>query len=309
MSDQNISSSQTTSSLLEGHKFVPIPTNWRKKYYSVSFKKRLYAYLLDSLFVNIFILLLAALIGGIDTSRALVLASPFFVLYLAISESSNWKGTLGKLIMKIQISDLDGNAISFCRSIFRNILKSLVFYSYFLVIPLILQIWSYNKTKKLFHDHLSSTLIGVRLPKNPSKPKIPLNKKLIFQLSLAGIILALIPIYWPQLSANMSSDIILYLVYFNIPLIILAFFISKKSQGKYAQHGFIVALLMALWILVVQFILIDRVEVNYYEFVATQGIEAHEFGPSTIVTGGIFNGLFAGFLLGFYSCLFSETTK
>jgi len=78
-------------------------------------------------------------------------------------ESSKWRGTFGKRILKLQITDREGHPISFSRALVRNILRTLVGYSYLLLIPFIIQIFSFKKAKKLFHDQLSSTVIGERL--------------------------------------------------------------------------------------------------------------------------------------------------
>ena len=302
-SEQTNFEAENAVSLISEHKFVPIPINWRKKYYRVSFWKRLGAYLLDSLFFNIIAL---PIIVITENPLLFTLSGILFILYLAISESSSWKGSLGKLILKIQISDLDGNSISFCRSIFRNFLKTLIFYSYFLIIPLIFQIWSYNKTKKLFHDHLSRTLIGVRLPRNTLKPKIPLNYKLIFQISLVGIVLPIVSIFWPKI---FTENILISIFFTNLILIITAYFIAKLSAGRYALHGFLVGLLYAIWGILVQLILIDKVEANMIEASNLANIKMQSSALFIILTGGIFSGLMTGFLLSFYTCIVSEIIK
>jgi uncharacterized RDD family membrane protein YckC len=150
---------------------VPIDLDWRKKYYKKVLGKRMIAFVLD--YFITFVLstagaLIIALILNIDIENRdqviFLLQFVCFIVLCALMESSRWQGTFGKYIMKIQITDKEGYSISFLRSIWRNILRIIIGYSYFFVIPLVFQIVRFRKTKKLFHDELSSTNIGVRLP-------------------------------------------------------------------------------------------------------------------------------------------------
>lgn len=176
----------TGSSFLDTEDFVPIDPDWRKKYYLRIFKKRVVAFLLDIFFsgmicfitIILFLFVVFFLIKIIKPNWSdlqfnswsdknfpllcyLSLGSTF--LPLAIMESSKWKGTVGKRIMKIQITDNYGNPISFWRALWRNILKVLVFFSYFLIIPAMIQYFAFKKSRKFFHDSFSKTIIGERL--------------------------------------------------------------------------------------------------------------------------------------------------
>lgn len=148
---------------------VPIDLDWRKKYYKKVLRKRMIAFVLDY-FITFILSTIGALIIAdvlnirIEDWRFFLLQFPCFILFCALMESSRWQGTFGKYIMKIQITDKEGYSISFLRSIWRNILRIIIGYSYCFIIPLIYQIVRFRKTKKLFHDELSSTNIGVRLP-------------------------------------------------------------------------------------------------------------------------------------------------
>lgn len=165
------------SSFLDTADFVPIATNWRKKYYLRVFKKRVVAFLLDIFFIPaifciVFISIVFLFAVILPSSKSY--DSVFFLLIgvfvpvamfivLAKMESSKWKGTVGKRIMRIQITDNYGNPISFWRALWRNILKVLVFFSYFLIIPAIIQYFTFKKIRKFFHDSFSKTIIGERL--------------------------------------------------------------------------------------------------------------------------------------------------
>ena len=171
-------------SSLDAEIFVPIDLDWRKKYYKRVLKKRAFAFLLDCIInyillfvIDIIIICILMFTIHFLTGKSLDsidlddekfewigLTTPFLVVVVvAFMESSKWKGSFGKRIMKIEVSDNYGNSISFWKSFWRNILKFLTFYSYLLIIPLIIQIFKYKKTNKLFHDQFSNTIIGERL--------------------------------------------------------------------------------------------------------------------------------------------------
>lgn len=145
---------------------TPIASNWRKKYYRRVIRKRGLALFLDYLIL----LLLPALVlnalplsqSTTDTALA-VIAVLIFYLVAPAFEASRWRATPGKRIMKLQITNKEGERISYRRAFVRNILRTLTFYSYFFVLPLIYQYVRFGRTKKLFHDESSSTVIGERL--------------------------------------------------------------------------------------------------------------------------------------------------
>lgn len=145
---------------------TPIKSNWRKKYYRRVIGKRGVALFLDYLillFVPI-VVLDALPISESTASTALgVIALIVFYLVAPAFEGSRWRATPGKRIMKLQITTKEGERISYRRAFARNVLRTLTLYSYFLVIPLIYQYIRFGKTKKLFHDEFSSTVIGERL--------------------------------------------------------------------------------------------------------------------------------------------------
>jgi len=169
--------------------------DWRKNYLWKVFWKRVAASLLDGLIIGIplYIIFYMLVLGSsttqtdynyYDTGYAYtspeekILEIMFYylliagaqILICAFMESSKWRGTPGKLIMKLQITDNAGNPISFGKAFTRNIIKWLI--SAFTgfgngILPLlyiIAQIIAYSYSKKFFHDQLSNTTIGERLP-------------------------------------------------------------------------------------------------------------------------------------------------
>ncbi|HUF00434.1 MAG TPA: RDD family protein [Anaerolineales bacterium] len=152
-----------------------IAMDWRGKYYRAVVLKRAGAILLDQLlllFVPFFLLGLGLGITGTDISETGLnwIAMFIYFVVMPIMESSKWQGTIGKRIMKLQITDREGDRVTFLRAFWRNIMRTVVFYSYFLVVPLIYQYIRFNKTRKLFHDELSGTVIGERLTGSAAAP-------------------------------------------------------------------------------------------------------------------------------------------
>src|SRR6266487_2414944 len=155
--------------------------DWRQNYLWKVFWKRVGASVLDGviigipLYIVLVVMIIGSLSGGVDEygnisdeSAGAVLFSFFIIvvaqiLIYAFMESSKWRGTPGKLIMKLQITDNAGHPISFGKSVVRNIIKLLI--SAFagvgngilLIIYIVAQIISYARTKKFFHDQLSNT--------------------------------------------------------------------------------------------------------------------------------------------------------
>lgn len=152
---------------------TPLEVDWRKQHYEKVVGKRAVAFFLDQflvLFSSFFLFyFIVALIDSesLDPSNEsdpfMLPAFIFYFIVCAVMESSKLRGTFGKRIMKLQITDRGGEPISFFRALWRNITRVIVAYSYVLIIPLIIQIVRFRKTKKLFHDQLSSTVIGERL--------------------------------------------------------------------------------------------------------------------------------------------------
>jgi uncharacterized RDD family membrane protein YckC len=170
----------------------PIAVDWRKKYYRAVLMKRAGAIFLDQiLMVYVPLILLLTVLPNIPdwVSTLFTYVISFFVM--PKMESSKWQGTIGKRILKLQITDRDGARVTFLRAFWRNIARTIVLYLYLLfpillilvllgdinfwisligLIPLIYQYVRFKKTKKLFHDEVSGTEIGERLPSSaPAK--------------------------------------------------------------------------------------------------------------------------------------------
>lgn len=157
---------------------TPIEVDWRKKYYKKVLWKRLLAFVLDNLimipvsFVCMFLVMVIMFISKdpevtdlTDNEYKFVFIITFcsYLIINAKMESSKWRATVGKCLLKLQITDKQGNPITFFRALGRNILRTIVGYSFVFIVPLIVQLIRFKSTKKLFHDQLSNTVIGERL--------------------------------------------------------------------------------------------------------------------------------------------------
>ena len=74
------------------------------------------------------------------------------------------------MIVGLQITDKDGNPLSFRRAFVRNFFRSISFYLYCFIIPAIYQFSRFKQTRKLFHDEWSNTVIGDRPRKARASP-------------------------------------------------------------------------------------------------------------------------------------------
>ncbi len=162
---------------------APIQVNWRAGYYKDTIWKRGAAFMLDNFLTLMPCMFLAFIVASVSLSLAdtslqedngvategeaifaiLFTLGAYFIL-CAKMESSKWRGTFGKRIMKLQITDREGRPVTFSRALTRNIVRAITGYSYLLIVPLVIQYFTFKKSRKLFHDQLSHTVIGERLP-------------------------------------------------------------------------------------------------------------------------------------------------
>ena len=140
--------------------------DWRQQYYRNLVLKRGGALMIDWVVCFFLAAVLLAMSGESNDPDA-QLGAWFVVFYIfnPLLESSAWQATVGKRVMGLQITDNDGNRIGFWRAAGRNLTRSLVLYAYVLSLGLLLvfQFFRFKQVKKLFHDELSSTVIGERL--------------------------------------------------------------------------------------------------------------------------------------------------
>jgi uncharacterized RDD family membrane protein YckC len=132
--------------------------------YFAGFDQRLLASALDWFFVAgvcITIAFIASLFVGDKETRlyialGLLLVIPVVkIIYHIVMECTVKQGTYGKQLLKIKVSDMQGNRISFARSVSRNALKIVSVLPFFIG-----YIFSFfNKQQQCMHDMLAGTLV------------------------------------------------------------------------------------------------------------------------------------------------------
>ncbi len=113
-----------------------------------SFLRRLAAVLLDALILLLPAILLNAVVPVVSTLLLWLLYAPFF-------EASAMRATIGKKIMGIQVTDMQGGRISFRASAVRTLLKLLS--SCFLSLPHLLAL--FTPKKQALHDLVADTIV------------------------------------------------------------------------------------------------------------------------------------------------------
>ncbi len=132
--------------------------------YFGSFDQRLLASVLDWFFVSLVCALLAfvtSIFFGDKEISLLIATSLLFIIpavnftYHVITESSAKQGTYGKQLLKIKVSDMEGNRISFGRATGRNLAKlfsvTTLFVGYLFSF--------FNKQQQCLHDIIAGTLV------------------------------------------------------------------------------------------------------------------------------------------------------
>lgn len=126
------------------------------------FWRRFAAYLIDSI---IFFVAFFILFGIVGEEVGNLLSIVVSWLYFALMESSPYQGTLGKQAMGIQVTDLNGNRISFGRATGRHFAKILsaiiLLIGYFMA--------GFTAKKQALHDMIAGCLVTKKRP-NVSSP-------------------------------------------------------------------------------------------------------------------------------------------
>lgn len=83
-----------------------------------------------------------------------VLSIVIGILYYAGMHASKWQGTLGKMIVGIKVTDLNGQRISFLRALgryFATILSSILYIGYIIA--------AFTEKKQSLHDFIAKTVV------------------------------------------------------------------------------------------------------------------------------------------------------
>jgi len=93
--------------------------------------------------------------GLLSTALKFAVALTALVLYGAVLESSPLQATLGKLFLKIEVSDVDGKRMDFTQALIRNFVKAVTVIS----LGLGALILPFTPRKQMLHDLASESLV------------------------------------------------------------------------------------------------------------------------------------------------------
>ena len=131
---------------------------------------RFLAYLIDSLLMSVVLFPLGLVVGlgigprGVDENTPELAVANMGLnvfsiltgwLYYAFLESSSWQGTVGKKLLGLRVTDLDGNRISFGRATgryFGMILSGMICFIGFIMV-------AFTEKRQGLHDIMASTLV------------------------------------------------------------------------------------------------------------------------------------------------------
>ena len=145
---------------------------------------RVLAYIIDSLIMSLVFLPFGLVIGVVMAGSGLDENSPTIPLvnlgtngisivagwlYHGFLESSSWQGTIGKKVLGLRVTDMNGNRISFGRATgryFGTILSGMICFIGFLMV-------AFTEKKQGLHDLLAGTLVLMGPAPPPSQPVPP----------------------------------------------------------------------------------------------------------------------------------------
>ena len=123
------------------------------------FWRRFVAYVIDNILLSVIFWLLVLVLGGIAGDGGVIgaytLGAIVWLGYYAAMESSTSQATVGKMALGIQVTDLEGNRISFGRALGRNLAKIisvLIFYIGFIMA-------AFTAKKQALQDMIAGTLV------------------------------------------------------------------------------------------------------------------------------------------------------
>ena len=123
------------------------------------FWRRFAAYIIDNILVSVVFWLVALVLGAIAGDGGVIVAYILGTIgafvYFAGMESSSSQATVGKIALGIQVTDLQGNRISFGKALGRNlakILSALILYIGFIMA-------AFTAKKQGLHDMIAGTLV------------------------------------------------------------------------------------------------------------------------------------------------------
>ena len=129
-----------------------------------------------------------------------------------------------------------------------------------------------------------------------------MNWKLIFQLSLFGLAMAIATVYW----IPSKTEPIFWLIIF----IICAYLIATKCSSNYFLHGFLVSLVNCIWITGVHVLCYATYIANHPDMAEMSAKMPMPTHPrlQMLVTGPV-AGIIFGLILGLFAFIASKLVK
>ena len=129
-----------------------------------------------------------------------------------------------------------------------------------------------------------------------------MNWKIIFTLSLFGLVMAIATVWWIPSKIEPAFWLIIF--------VICAYFIAKKSATKHFLHGFMVSMVNAIWITGAHILFFNTYIMNHPEMLSMNAQMPMPNHPRLMMLiSGPFFGAGFGLILGLFSLIAGKITK
>jgi len=126
-----------------------------------------------------------------------------------------------------------------------------------------------------------------------------MNYKLIFQLSLFGLVMALLTVFW--IPSSMEPG------FWAAIFIFCAYLIALKSSGKYFMTGFWVSIANCIWITVAHILFFRTYIANHpHEMQMMAKLPVHYSVRMMMLITGPLIGIISGLVLGLFAFIASK---
>ena len=150
---------------MEDEHILDFQGNYQLNLKMAGFGKRLLAFVIDRLILFFFISFFLGFVEKFNLNNPdsiYILSLGFlgfglvFLLYHPIMEATKFQGSIGKIILKLRVVDLNGQRVSFLRAVGRNMGKILSQFTFF--IGYLMPLWT--EKKQALHDIIAECYVG-----------------------------------------------------------------------------------------------------------------------------------------------------